>query len=144
MRNGVRVFGTVLLGAVLALWLVPPSAWAQATGTGAFAHLSPGGQKIAQALYDAESPNKTMTLDDIAKLKQNGKGWGEVFKTMKKEKYLTQKNLGQVVKDFEHRDPEAAKLAKAELGKAERSEKPERLGRVERMERPGRLERHGR
>jgi len=139
-RNGMRIFGAVLLGGVLALWSVPPSAWGQATTTGAFAQLSPGGQKIAQALYDAESP-KTMTLDDIAKLKQNGKGWGEVFKTMKKDKLLRQKNLGQVVKDFEHRDPEAGKLAKAELEKAEKSEK---LGRVERMERPGRVERPGR
>jgi hypothetical protein len=143
MRNGVRVLGTVLLGAVLALWLVPPRAWAQATGTGAFAQLSPGGQKIAQALYDAESP-KTMTLDAIAKLKQQGKGWGEVFKTMKKDKLLTHKNLGQVVKNFERRDPAAAKLAKAELEKAERSEKPEKLGRVEPMEKPGRPERPGR
>ena len=143
MRTGMRVLGPVLLGGALALWLVAASARAQ---TGAFAQLSPGGQKIAQALSNAQTPTATnkLTVDQIAEMKKDHEGWGEVFKAMKKDKLLTQKNLGQVVKAFEHQDPQGAKLARAELdraGKAERAEKP---GRVERMERPARPEKPGR
>ena len=140
MRYSVCVLRTALLGAVLALWLVPAAAWAQ---TGAFAQLSPGGQKIAQALFAAQTTN-ALSLDDIAKMKQSHEGWGEVFKAMKKAQGLKEKNLGQVVKTFEHRDPEGAKLAKAELEKAEKSGRAGKPGRVERMEKPARPEKPGR
>ncbi len=140
MRYSVCVLRTALLGAVLALWLVPAAAWAQ---TGAFAQLSPGGQKIAQALFAAQTTN-ALSLDEIAKMKQSHEGWGEVFKAMKKAQGLKEKNLGQVVKTFEHRDPEGAKLAKAELEKAEKSGRAGKPGRVERMEKPARPEKPGR
>ena len=143
MRKGIRVLGPVLLSAALALWLVPVSAQAQATGTGAFAQLSPGGQKIAQALFAAQTTN-ALSLDDIAKMKQSHEGWREVFKAMKKPQALKQKNLGLVVKAFEHRDPEGAKMAKMELEKIEKAEKPEKPGRVGRMEKPVRPEKPGR
>src|SRR3989475_2998840 len=128
MGQEMGVLKAGVLGAVLALWLVPATAWAQATSTGALAQLSPGGQKIVEALYQAESP-KTLTQEQIAELRQGHKGWGQVFKAMKAQGLLTQKNLGQVVRSFERRDPEAAKLAKAELAKAEKSERPEKPAR---------------
>src|SRR2546428_10782527 len=62
-----------VLGAVPALWLVPATAWAQATSTGAVAQLSPAGQKIAEALYQPESPN-TRTPEQIAERRQGTKG----------------------------------------------------------------------
>jgi hypothetical protein len=145
MRKGLWALRTLLLGAVVALWLVPISAWGQTTGTGVFAQLSPGQQKIAQALFEAQTkstaPNAPtpLTLDQIAAKKQGHEGWGEVFKAMKTQGLLTQKNLGQVVSSFERRHPEAAKLEKAE-----RPEKPGKLERVERMEKPERPERTGR
>jgi hypothetical protein len=95
---------------------VPPS-----TNQGAFTKLSPGNQKIAQALYDAQvapapvtKPTTTttatttgttstgttptrLTLDQIAAMKQGGQGWGQVFKEMKAQGLVTSKNLGQVV-----------------------------------------------
>ena len=70
---------------------------------GAFDKLSPGNQKIAQALFNAEQSSATSTTtaplsrDDIAAMKQDGKGWGEIFKEMRKEGLVQQKNLGQVV-----------------------------------------------
>jgi hypothetical protein len=139
-----RVFSTALLGVVLAVWVVP--AWAQTTGTGAFAQLSPGNQKIAQALFEAQPTNapKTLTLDQIAAMKQGHEGWGEVFKAMKAQGLLTQKNLGQVVSSFERHHPEAAKLDKAEREKLEKAVKPEKMERMERVERPARPERPGR
>src|SRR5204863_562772 len=83
-----------------------PSTGAPAPG-GAFASLSPGNQKIAQALFDAQkapttttattstsgttksstpttsttiSGPKPLTLDQIAKMKDGGRGWGNVFR----------------------------------------------------------------
>ncbi len=77
---------------------------------GAFNKLSPGNQKIAQALYDAQQTNaqpsgststapKTYALDDIAAMKQSGQGgWGKIFKQMKADGHFPDaKNLGQVV-----------------------------------------------
>jgi len=115
-----------LLAVLLAMFLVGGSAAAQApTGTtttttnpnaGAFDKLSPGNQKIAQALYEAQQTNNTTTpstspssststpktLDDIAAMKQSGRGWGEIFKDLKSQGLVTEKNLGQVISKYQH------------------------------------------
>jgi len=64
---------------------------------GAYQKLSPGNQKIAKALYDAQQ-SKTYSLDQIATLKQH-KGWGEIFKEMKAGGQISPdvKNLGELV-----------------------------------------------
>jgi hypothetical protein len=145
MRNGVRVFLIVTVGVLLALSSMPSNAWAQTTGTGAFAQLSPGNQKIAQALFEAQTkstdPNapKPLTLDEIATKKQGHEGWGEVFKDMKAQGLVAQKNLGQVVKSFESQHHESVKLEKAE--KAQKAEKAEKIDKIDRPARPERLER---
>ena len=67
---------------------------------GVFDKLSPGNQKIAQALFDAQQSSPTTTplsRDDIAAMKQDGKGWGGVFRQMRKDGLVQEKNLGQVV-----------------------------------------------
>jgi hypothetical protein len=61
------------------------SAWAaQPTGTSAYASLSPGDQKIARALFEAQTTTggvASLALDQIAAKKKAGHtGWGEVFK----------------------------------------------------------------
>jgi len=69
------------------------------TSTGAFQNLSPGGQKIAQSLFDAQHPpsgTNALTLDQIAALKGK-EGWGRVFKEMKADGLVQARNLGQVV-----------------------------------------------
>lgn len=66
------------------------------SNTGPFDKLSPGNQKIARALYDAQR-SKKLSADDIAAMKQNGQGWGEVFRQMKSQGLLKEKNLGEVV-----------------------------------------------
>lgn len=127
----------ILVIALLALVVVVASAAAQTTtpsqtttttqstsstsnsNQGAFDKLSPGNQKIAQALFDAQQSNtqtsgstsstststasKTYSLDDIAAMKQSGKGWGVVFKDLKAKGYYPDyKNLGQVVSRAHH------------------------------------------
>jgi hypothetical protein len=92
--------------ACLSVVVLASGAFAQTTppppssNQGAFDKLSPGNQKIAQALFDAEqndSTTKTLSRDDIAAMKQDGKGWGEIFKDMKQQGLVDAKNLGQVV-----------------------------------------------
>jgi len=70
---------------------------------GAFESLSPGNQKIARAIFDSErragptAATTPLSLDEIAAMKQGGKGWGEVFKEMKSQGLVQDRNLGQAV-----------------------------------------------
>ena len=101
----------------LSVVMLASGAFAQTTppapnpNEGAFDQLSPGNQKIAQALFDAQPSNATdppsatatpLSRDDIAAMKQDGKGWGVVFKEMKEQGLVDAKNLGQVVSQANH------------------------------------------
>lgn len=86
------------------------SATASGTGgatstAGAFDSLSPGNQKVARALFLAQHPTSDgpmpLNLNQIAALKGK-EGWGEVFRQMKSEGLVQDKNLGQVVSGYEH------------------------------------------
>jgi hypothetical protein len=89
----------------------PVSAQTPGSVSGAYERLSPGNQKVARALFDAQAavavpgPNsgaKTLTLDEIAAQKQGGTAWGQVFHAMKTRGLLHEGNLGQVVSRYEH------------------------------------------
>ncbi len=91
----------------------PPPAAVGETGAGAgttdvtngsFGELSPGNQKIAEALFTAqpEGAAGAMDVDHIAQLKQDGMGWGQIFKYMDEKNLTTTKNLGQAVSSFNH------------------------------------------
>lgn len=110
----------IVLSTCLALVLVASAAWAQSSTTtqstgstststqGAYDKLSPGNQKIVQALCNAQqggcpttstsTQQKTLTRDQIAAMKQH-RGWGEIFKEMKANGQIPSdvKNLGQLV-----------------------------------------------
>jgi len=105
-----RVF-LALLATLLAAGIAAAQTGSGTTTTdpnkGAFDKLSPGNQKIARALYEAQRnsdvpPKEHLSLDDIAAMKLGGKGWGNVFKTLKKQELVTEKNLGQVVSRYQH------------------------------------------
>jgi len=85
---------------LLGFFLATGVAVAQADA-GAFDKLSPGNQKIAQALYDAQT-SKNLSRDDIASMKKDGQGWGEVFKDMKSRGLVQERNLGEVVSRSNH------------------------------------------
>jgi hypothetical protein len=104
---GMSVCGVVLAaGVAVAQTTVivtpPPSP----TTAGAFDQLSPGNQKIAQALFEAHMATRipgtppALTPDDIAALKQRGQGWGEVFQQMQAQGLVQEKSLGQVVRTY--------------------------------------------
>ncbi|MBI2977597.1 MAG: hypothetical protein HYY38_01915 [Rhodospirillales bacterium] len=112
----------------------PAESGSNTTNEGAFQALSPGGQKIARALFDAQKQPATdgaggtgsttggtsattgadgagtteaaapLSLDDIAAAKASGTGWGRVFKEMKAEGLIAEKNLGQVISGANHRN----------------------------------------
>lgn len=94
---------TLLIAAGIALWAASP-VFAQTAG-GSFDSLSPGNQKIANALFSAQNTtgmNQTpLTRDQIADLKKT-EGWGQVFKQMKSQGLVQSKNLGQVVSSHNH------------------------------------------
>jgi hypothetical protein len=111
----------LLFGATTASAQVAPPP----TPAGAYQKLSPGHQKMARALFEAQtttmtptttkagsktapSPNaapstagangpKPLTLDQIAAMKQAGTGWEQVFRQMRAQGLLTDKNIGQVM-----------------------------------------------
>lgn len=140
MQKNTWKFGIVLCGTVLALSLSSASAWAQTT------KLTPGDQKIVQALFEAQKTAKPgtqpLTREQIVAMKSQ-QGWGEAFKDMKSKGLVTQKNLGQVVSEFERRQATTAKVDQ-KPDKAEKVEKPEKPAKPERMEKPERAEKPGR
>ena len=147
MRNAIHV-SRLVLSAVFALGIAV-SAWAQTTGTGAFEKLSPGDQKIVRALAEAQTTGgraKPLSLDQIAEMKKPGHtGWGQVFKQMKEQNLVTDKNLGQVVSSFERHHPElAAKPDVSKPDKMEKPNKPEKPEKPEKIEKPARPEKPGR
>ena len=74
----------------------------------------------------------------LALVKKNA-GWGEVFRQMKAQGFVTDKNLGQAVSNFEHHHPELA--AKPDNAKPDKLEKPDELekpDKPEKIEKPAR------
>ncbi len=102
------LLGLAFRSAALAQTAPPPtgSPAPGSTPTGAFSALSPGNQRIARALFDAQTTGAStgtsstatpLTLDQIAAKKQGGEGWGRIFQDMKAQGLVQAKNLGQVV-----------------------------------------------
>lgn len=86
----------------------------QSTGetASAFDKLSPGNQKIARSLMNAQnlpdgSTAQPWDLDQIAAAK-SGTGWGKVFSEMRSEGLIDAKNLGQVVSQYQRTQPTSA------------------------------------
>ena len=137
MTNHRWPFRIVLLAAVVSLVLMQASAWGQTT------KLSPGDQKLAQALFEAQTKSKSgvqpLTRDQIVAMKSQ-KGWGDVFKDMKSKGLVTQRNLGQVVSEFDRRHPEMAKIDTKpdKVDKVEKADKPDKVEKPAKPEKPGR------
>lgn len=118
-----------LAALVVMAGLIPFAASAQTTTTmtgttttnttDTFNSLSPGNQKIAEALFNAQEPTEKgpapLDLNQIAALK--GKtGWGVVFEEMKSQGLIDARNLGQVVSGYEHTLNHSAALGAGNSG----------------------------
>jgi hypothetical protein len=82
-----------------------------ATPAGAYEAMSPGNQNVARALHDAQtvmppapaggSAKKPLSLEQIAAMKKNSSGWGQVFKDMQAKGFLLKnKTLAQIVSRY--------------------------------------------
>ncbi|MFQ5899327.1 MAG: hypothetical protein ACE5JN_13940 [Candidatus Methylomirabilia bacterium] len=75
---------------------------------GAFVELSPGNQKIARELFavqkaKGEVTTATLSLDDIAAMKEEGRRWGEIIQKMLAQGLIQRKKLDRVVSPLRHR-----------------------------------------
>ncbi len=135
----------MLLVAVVVVGAFAADALAQSP-SGAFSKLSPGQQKIARALYEAQAQGPTaprpLTLDEIAMKRQTRVGWGAVFTDMKAAGQVTDKSLGQVVKTWERRHPQTARADRPKPDKMEKTERPDKPEKPEKMEKPEKPARH--
>jgi hypothetical protein len=108
--------------------------------SGAYQKLTAGNQKVARALFEAQTmpmsetttktgskpapapgtssaTPKTLTLDQIAAMKQQGTGWEHVFRQMRGQGLLTEKNIGQVMTRYnESRTPSASVMSTRRAG----------------------------
>ena len=96
----------LLFGATTATAQTTPPA----TPAGAFEAMSPGNQSVARALHEAQTvtpvparagSRKSLSLDQIATLKQNSTGWAEVLKEMQSKGFvLKDKTLAQIISRY--------------------------------------------
>lgn len=78
------------------------------SNAGAYDALSEGNRKIVSAIYEAQlgSPKDTgagslLTRDDIAAMRQDT-GWGNAYRQLYEQGYVTEKNLGQAISSHNH------------------------------------------
>jgi hypothetical protein len=123
---------------------------------GAYQKLSPGHQKVARALFEAQhaptttttktSSGKTttasssaaagaaqgpkpLTLDQIAAMKQAGTGWEQVFRQMRAQGLITDKNIATVVTRYNQqsaRTPSASVVTTTAAAASDRAVSPGR------------------
>ncbi len=110
------MYRTLIFGVAAALMLAGkvsaqstlPAGGDMSTGTGTiqtglpglYNQLSPGNRKIADSLFQAQrggDATASWSINDIALAKRQGAGWSNVFKQMKEEGLVLEKNLGQII-----------------------------------------------
>jgi hypothetical protein len=119
-----------LSAAALALALLATVSHAQTTttpgttptvsdpATGSFAKLSPGNQRIATAIFEAQkAEQETLTLDQIAHRKLHDRqGWGVIYRDLQQRGLVSEKNVGQAMKAFNDRHPAVMTAGAAGVG----------------------------
>ena len=68
----------------------------------AYDRLSLGNQKVASALYQAQTPvvgttARPLSLEQIAAKRHSGQEWGHIFRELKQQGLVHEKTLGRVV-----------------------------------------------
>lgn len=122
MNNASQVAATLLLfGAVLG----STPATAETARDGAFNALSPGNQRVARALHDAQVPPpapapstrsgsrttaRTMTLDEIAAKRQACGDWTCVLRSMRARNLVQERTINEVLARQPRSTPLAAPL----------------------------------
>jgi hypothetical protein len=76
------------------------------TPPSAYGKLSLGNQKVASALYQAQTPAvgttaRPLSLEQIAAKRRSGQAWGQIFRELKAQGLVHEKSLGQVVARYQ-------------------------------------------
>ncbi len=101
----------ILFGLLAALALAAGGgAKAQDAGPGGYEALSPGNQMIVDSIHGTLSPDSTLTKDDIATMR-DGTGWGNAYNQLYQEGQVTERNLGQAIKQHLGAGPVKAESA---------------------------------
>ena len=98
--SGAALLGLALLSGAAA---VPGPAPAS---DGAFERLSPMNQKIARALHEGQKQRagvQVLTVDEIAARKEQSRGWGAVFKSMKAAGLVDEQSIADVLRRYNNR-----------------------------------------
>ena len=82
------------------------------TPSSAYSKLSLGNQKVASALYQAQTPAvgttaRPLSLEQIAAKRRSGQAWGQIFRELKAQGLVHEKSLGQVVARYQKTTEEA-------------------------------------
>jgi len=115
--KGKRLVGRLMAVSVVVIALASgaqaqtkPTAPPKPAAKGAFDKLSLGNQKVAAALYYAQSPRSTngvthasrrLTLEEISSKRGRGQTWGQIFRELKAQGLVQEKSLGQVVARYQ-------------------------------------------
>jgi len=83
------------------------------SGSHAYDKLSLGNQKVASALYQAQSSRaatikgsgsspapRPLSLEEISTRRRSGQPWGQIFRDMKAQGLVQERTLGQVVANY--------------------------------------------
>ena len=118
MKRMAMITGALLLA--IAVTAAAETTTPPRKGTGGYATLSPSNQKIARALFKAQTSAatttgaktttrigtttapKALTLDEIAAMKTSGQGWEQIFHRMKSQGLVRDKSLGQAIARYNH------------------------------------------
>lgn len=82
--------------------------------TGAYWKLSRGNRRVAMALYRSQNlsgSGATLTLDQIATMRESGEGWGAILHRMRANGDTSVKSVGQALRRF--RDSRSARFDRA-------------------------------
>jgi len=104
-------FATILSIGAAADVQAQTKAPAALASSSAYDRLSLGNQKVAAALYQAQSsvlsPSpargarpRLLTLEEIASRRRGGQAWGHIFRDMKSQGLVHERTLGQVVANY--------------------------------------------
>lgn len=101
---GLSVVGIFAATAVAEAQTTTPTA---PTNEGAYESLSPGNQKIVRAIDESQKVGaapkttfKPLSRDDIAAMKKDGHGWGQVYEQLRSQGLVHEKNLGQTISKY--------------------------------------------
>ena len=118
--SAIAVLAALAMAVTPALLTAQNDAAAEPAGTplvvsesGSYARLSPGNQRIARAIFEAQHEQAgRRSLDQIATMRQ-GSGWVDVYAGLKREGLVHDRNLGQVVARSSHTGRHTARPERA-------------------------------